>query len=154
MKIFDPLEPHGHSEIAIFTVFITLTEPVQISLAKPHIFASPDCPWGSRGRRKGQKRSPKSTHKCTADSVPSPKLPKDSQGSRSRHSGQVGRREYDRNVAEIALDNIKRTASITETLATFNFEISCSDDVTAQTQHRATRMGTAPREPTSKPKSR
>ncbi len=43
LKIFDPLEPHGHSEIAIFTVFITLTEPLQILLTKPHIFASPEC---------------------------------------------------------------------------------------------------------------
>ena len=34
LKFFDPLEPHGHSEIAIFTVFITLTQPLQILLQR------------------------------------------------------------------------------------------------------------------------
>ena len=74
-----------------------------------HIFCFQVCQWGSKAQFCDPKMSTKSTRAHPADSVPSPKLPKDTPAARSQHSGRVGGRSYARLKAEIALHNIPTT---------------------------------------------
>ena len=157
MKIFDLLEPHGPTEIAIFTVFITLTEPLQILPTKIHIFAFPECLRGSKGRRKGQKRSPKSTPERTADSVPThcraPNCPRTVGGLVLATPDELG----DDNMIEIKLrsrlttSNAQQASQKRQQHSNLRFHVATTSP---RRHHRATRMGTAPSQPKSKPGTR
>ena len=90
-----------------------------------HIFCFQVCQWGSKAQFCDPKMSTKSTRAHPADSVPSPKLPKDAPAARSQHSGRVGGRSYARLKAEIALHNIPTATGHDTQPPIANFQFFC-----------------------------
>ena len=93
-----------------------------------HMFCFQVCQWSSTAAKAqfcDPKMTPKSTRAHPADSVPSPKLPKDTPAARSQHSGRVGGRSYARLKAEIALHNIPTATRHDTQPPIAHFQIFC-----------------------------
>ena len=79
-----------------------------------------------------------STKTHRADSAPTSKLRKDSQGARSRHSGRVGGRSYAHMKAEIELYNIRTTAQHESKTPTVKFQVLCPAATASPPKHPRT----------------